>query len=187
MPETQPEPLAAILADYRADIPAMTSGELPHPTPEYLRIMLDRIEAAAKREYEEAENYFAKLHDGPSMICTAKNCAMRNVGLAIANAAPGNAAVMRAALERALKWWTEKGNILEREAAFKQIRAALAAPARNCDRFATAVGAMEEWEKYPQSRYKGCRVCPHGDTSMVSPSHLTLAEWLFAPAKGGAE
>ena len=41
-----PEPLAAILTDYRADIPAMTSGELPHPTPEYLRILLDRIEAA---------------------------------------------------------------------------------------------------------------------------------------------
>lgn len=64
-------------------------------------------------------------------------------------------------------------------------RAALAAPARNCDRFATAEGAMEEWEKYPQSRYKGCRVCPHGYISMVSPSHLTLAEWLFAPAEGG--
>lgn len=44
------EPLDAILADYRADIPAMTSGELPHPTPEYLRILLDRIEAAVERE-----------------------------------------------------------------------------------------------------------------------------------------
>ena len=61
-------------------------------------------------------------------------------------------------------------------------RAAISAPARNCDRFKTAEVAMEEWGKYPQSRYKGCRVCPHGDASMVSPTHLTLAEWLFAPA-----
>ena len=54
-----PEPLAVILADYRADIPAMTSGKLPHPTPEYLRIMLDRIEAAAERERRK----YQRLHE----------------------------------------------------------------------------------------------------------------------------
>ena len=51
-----PETLADILADYRADIPAMTSGKLPHPTPEYLRILLDRIEAAAKRRCATLED-----------------------------------------------------------------------------------------------------------------------------------
>ena len=58
MPEN-PEPLAAILADYRADIPAMTRCELPHPTPEYLRILLDRIDAAAERERAKYE----RLHE----------------------------------------------------------------------------------------------------------------------------
>lgn len=43
-----------------------------------LREYADRFERAAKRDYEEAKAYFEKLHDGPSMICTAKNCALRN-------------------------------------------------------------------------------------------------------------
>lgn len=51
-----PETIAAILADYRADITAMTSGELPHPTPEYLRILLDRIEASAERKRASLED-----------------------------------------------------------------------------------------------------------------------------------
>lgn len=56
---------------------------------ETIRILLghvaSRIEAAAKREREETKDYFAKLHDGPSMICTAKNCAVRNVWLSLAD------------------------------------------------------------------------------------------------------
>jgi hypothetical protein len=107
---------------------------------------------------------------------------------------PSNAAAMREALVEIMKIVAEAHENGTRtrpdpvdNAVYNAANAALSAPARNCDRFATAVGAMEEWEKYPQSRYKGCRVCPHGDTSMVSPSHLTLAEWLFAPAEGGAE
>jgi len=107
--------------------------------------------------------------------------------------ATGNAAAMREALERSTRRLHGVVRELPLEmqkfvnADIRDNDAALAAPARNCDRFKTAVGAMEEWSKYPQSRYKGCRVCPHGDASMVSPSHLTLAEWLFAPAEGGAE
>ena len=66
------EPLAAILAEMRAS--SLST----------VRAWADRIEAAAKREYVEAKDYFAKLHDGPSMICTAKNCAVRNVGLSLA-------------------------------------------------------------------------------------------------------
>ena len=112
-----------------------------------------------------------------------------------------NPATLRAALTALLRWVDDHCLIgafdegsskdeIRREwnalaTAQESARAALAAPARNVDRFATAVEAMEEWGKYPQSRYKGCRLCPHGDASMVSPAHLTLAEWLFAPAKGG--
>jgi hypothetical protein len=117
---------------------------------------------------------------------------------------PSNAAAMREALanvERVAKYCAETPRhtpgyptdaaradvIYSRIAELGRVAsAAIAAPARNCDRFKTAVDAMEEWNKYPQSRYKGCRVCPHGDASMVSPAHLTLAEWLFAQAEGGS-
>ncbi len=88
--------------------------------------------------------------------------------------ASGNAAAMRAALERALKWWTEKGNILEREAVFEQIRAALAAPARNCDRFATADEARRAFESAHS----------HG---IVRNIYTEAFDWLFAPAEGGAK
>ena len=112
-----------------------------------------------------------------------------DLGAAPENAAPGNAASLREALEQALAYCEsdQKSGIAysDNDVLVPMLRAALAAPARNCDRFRSAVAAMEEWEKYPQSRYKGCRVCPHGDASMLSPSHLTLAEWLFAPAEGG--
>ena len=101
--------------------------------------------------------------------------------------AHGNAAELREALiyVRDLMRRVRDGDRISSLAFLGVVEHALAAPARNVDRFATAVEAMEEWGKYPQSRYKGCRLCPHGDASMVSPAHLTLAEWLFAPAKGG--
>ena len=165
----KPEPLAAILAEMRdfADHRAADAGG-ERPAIELLRSFADRIEAAAEPCVPAPET---------------------------------NPATLRAALTALLRWVDDHCLIgafdegsskdeIRREwnalaTAQESARAALAAPARNVDRFATAVEAMEEWGKYPQSRYKGCRLCPHGDASMVSPAHLTLAEWLFAPAKGG--
>lgn len=187
MPETQPEPLAAILAEMRNP---------PHKWEGFSRADLaalaDRIEAAAKREYEEAKAYFEKLHDGPSMICTAKSCAVRNVGLAIANAAPGNAAALRAALERAIDaiqtmialYDEEHTAAVKTGATWKrsdtsavdeiveQARAALAAPARNCDRFATVKDAGIA---FARERKDQPLPCPD----------FTFSAWLFAPAEGG--
>lgn len=47
-------------------------------SPNDIRRLANQIESAAKRNYEEVKSYFEKLHDGPSMVCTAKNCALRN-------------------------------------------------------------------------------------------------------------
>jgi hypothetical protein len=44
------ETLADIVAEYRNDADAMDNGELYQPTTEYVRRLLDRIEAAWKRE-----------------------------------------------------------------------------------------------------------------------------------------
>jgi hypothetical protein len=73
------EPLSEIIAEMRDE--RIIRIEDADATRCLLRNLADRIEAAAKREYEEAKDYFAKLHDGPSMICTATNCAVRNIGL----------------------------------------------------------------------------------------------------------
>ena len=40
----------AWIAEYRADADKMDAHELPQPTTQYLRILLDRIEAARERE-----------------------------------------------------------------------------------------------------------------------------------------
>lgn len=170
------EPLSAILAEMRAD------RCIPHHID-----WADRIEAAAEREYEEAKAYFEKLHDGPSMICTAKNCAMRNVGLAIANAAPGNAAAMRAALVECAKRIgmhvvnfktgvvppDAEAEAEKDENAHSRAFAALAAPARNCDRFATALEAANAWQAYS---------VVHRDRDY---SLMAAFNWLFATAEGG--
>lgn len=90
----------------------------------------------------------------------------------------GNAAAMRAALEgiegdcRILDrkdMWEEEGECYYD--ALRDIRekvsAALAAPARNCDRFATAEEAYAAW--------------------MPSVELDAICDWLFAPAKEGKE
>ena len=181
-----PEPIAAILAEMRNDnIPRIEDEAV-------IRCMLhnlaDRIEAAAEREREEAKNYFAKLHDGPSMICTATNCAVRNIGLSFA--APGNAAAMRDALEWAAQF-VELGVDDELGAdgqnlttAAEMARAALSAPARNCDRFQTAEEAVAAFADHLRAWENA-----HGIHSEY-PDHPVQVPagafaWLFAPAEGG--
>ena len=167
-----PEPLADIIAEmrrYGANSPRVLA-------------LADRIEAAANLEYQEAKDYFAMLHDGPSMICTAKNCAVRNIGLSLAaaprkfdEAAPGNAAAMREALEWVAQL-AELGvddelgadgqNILT---AAEMARAALAAPDRNCDR------TKDEAEELFKARFG----------RPWTQTEDELAAFLFAPAEGG--
>lgn len=44
------ETTEALIAEYRADADKIDAHELPQPTTQYLRIMLDRLEAVKKRE-----------------------------------------------------------------------------------------------------------------------------------------
>lgn len=83
----------------------------------------------------------------------------------------GNSAAMRAALEKAhnnikkarefIAWQTREDELLME--AQQEIKTALAAPARNCDRFATAEEAYSAW--------------------MPSVELDAICDWLFAPAK----
>lgn len=169
-----PETLAAVLAEYRADIPAMTSGELPHPTPEYLRILLDRVDAAAERERVKAR------HDA-EIEWTRIGYDERK-----AEERPGNAAAMRDALEESRKFLlTNKHGYFESRL-IPQIDAALSAPARNCDRLQTgdrltdAVSALNAYAN--EEERKPVRLWNESDWRR-------FLDWFFAQAKqeGGAK
>lgn len=102
------------------------------------------------------------------------------------NAAPGNAAAMRAALSDLVY------NIEIRAQAFGifsivdkktwlDAQAALSAPARNCDRpeCQTEDGARKTWWKE--------EIHPRCDGQTMDHDEVPYTDWLFAPAKGGAE
>jgi len=114
-----------------------------------LRTYADRIEAAAARERNAHIN---DVHDT----------------LYAATGLPGNAAMMRAALVAVLDhapYATEHATMLTAGTdLIARIRAALFAPARNCDRFATVGAAHKAWRATDQER--------------------DFADWLFDPAEG---
>ena len=93
---------------------------------------------------------------------------------------PGNAAAMRKALEQSQQLLEDIGC---GDAVFAQIAvnaAALAAPARNCDRFQSAAEAYATL---------GLECCDnlHFDCRRQYSCANCIALWLFAPAEGGAE
>ena len=139
---------ADILAEYRHDCDQMDAGYLYQPTSKYLRILLDRIEAAHRRE-------------------------------------SGNAAAMREALELAV-YYSEYivdhlpdefvGEIHAASEILEKCDAALASPARNCDRFATADEARKAWEAETRGQHWA-----------VELREVAYPEWLFMTAREGAE
>jgi len=154
----QPEPLAAILAEMRLEAGAQTN---PSPLYRYA----DRIEAAAK--YADA-------------MCRKNEEAAFKRG----QAAIGNAAAMREALDSIADIAKDAfgGPERHREASqgralsliVDKARAALAAPARNCDRFTTADDARDAAKK------------EFANTMLLDDRQLRAAcDWLFAPAEGG--
>ena len=110
-----PEPLAAIFAEMRLDADILV---FPTLTPDKLRTYADRIERAAERERNAHTN---DIHDA----------------LYMATGIPGNAAAMREALEQALAYCEsdQKSGLAysDNDVLVPMLRAALAAPARNCD------------------------------------------------------
>lgn len=150
-----------------------------------MREALDRIKEAAEREraaldaarkvakdtaeqyrklYEkkkEADNQLAELEERYPIVLEQSNVA-----------------AMRAALERCNEFFRcDDDNKLRlctlARKADEATQAALAAPARNCDRFATANDAVEGY----------IAAHPHDD----EPDASTYGSWLFAPAEGGKE
>lgn len=136
----------------------------------------DRIEAASKRERENA----AKT----AMMAKCEICA--KIGPAVV----GNAAALRDALEAMVAFWDIHGGAYsvrvfpvrdnpeeveaERVSVMARGKAALAAPPRNCDRFATLKDAQEAF--FP------CHLPCYTQTRVGA-----FLDWLFAPAapKGG--
>jgi len=106
--------------------------------------------------------------------------------------APCNAAVMRAALEKAhnnikkarefIAWQTREDELLMK--AQQEIKTALAAPAKNCDRFQTgdrltdAVSALNAYAN--EEEHEPVRRWNESDWRR-------FLDWLFAPAKEGKE
>ena len=153
---TEPEPLAAVLAYFRKF--ALRAAEEGRTiSPESVLLLADKVEAAAQ-ERVSLQGTIDKMRR------------------AISENTPGNAAAMRAALEKAhdnikkarefIAWQTREDELLME--AQQEIKTALAAPARNCDRFATELDARLAWKR--ETHCKG-----------------DYRYWLFDPAEGGAE
>ena len=108
----------------------------------------------------------------------------------------GNAAALREALEgvaSSLAMHIKCGRfvapgdhvsfpISEAEAYIRDIRAALSAPQRNCDRHKCAWDAQREFRRVFRDPYG--KPAPSCDNPAYWP---LFANWLFAPAEGGAE
>ena len=123
----------------------------------------DRIEAAAARERDE-DRQLAAIAESDEAFARCARCDRPE-------RTPGNAAAMREALEWAAQF-VELGVDDDLGAdgqnlttAAEMARAALSAPARNCDRFATELDARLAWKR--ETKCKG-----------------DYRYWLFAPAEG---
>lgn len=177
-----PETLAAILAKYRKDI---AGGQFFTPTQEYILRLLDRIEAAAERERVEREFAHKKVEEALSDEISIRDEKIKQ-------SAPGNASAMREAMHQLSE------NLLNRiagicpnltdEGMLLLAEKALAAPARNCDRFDEYHDAVDAWHR--EERCLGHH--EDGGTCAKDPLASTLApvcfaRWLFAKAEGGAE
>ena len=152
-------------------------------TPESVIAFANRIEEAYNREH-------AEWHGETNAAKEARNriaCKMRYEFAAkcrACKAAPGNVAAMREALEKIRHeyGWGRIGcrTCVSSEADVervsdlfeKQIDAALSAPQRNCDRFATEDEAREAYWAYREP------------LEFNNKPFVAITEWLFAPAEG---
>ena len=165
---------------------AVKDKPLPHPDPEHAPPMffpmtktqlqtLSDLVAIAHDEMDGLPHHEQELERFDSLLFDMK----ARYAFDKPYTAPGDAAAIRAAL-KAIDENTDLLDIAEGVApnlhpshSFvavqirKIVRAALAAPARNCDRFQTAEEAYAAWQKLPNL--------------------ASAFAWLFAPAEGGKE
>ena len=166
-----------------------------------LKRLADRIEAAAEREIPQPDpnwkDICAKCADGDiePRFCAyygePNGCNSPIYGehpSAEKSSAVGNAAAMRAALEkivRVAEEWDTPGIHAVQATLYRILeaaRAALAAPVRNCDRFRTADEVSAYWGANVHA------VPLHGDAYAMridGETYPTFLDWLMAPAKEG--
>lgn len=185
------ETLADIVADMRdRAVVADRHGETEtsnESVAALLRDIANRIEAAGRernRQYEPKCDWSIK--DALALANTLANHGLRDGNADAASSciyslcrilsAPGNAAAMRVALVRCATLGEYCFQDIHAEVA-KVARAALAAPARNCDRFCNTAQALGAYRDGP----------PIGE-EWGGGDWMQLLDWLFAPAKeGGAQ
>lgn len=148
-------------------------------TPESVLRIAARIEAAWNREKAEIE---AEALAVGGMVETLR----RRGPTTEKSSAVGNAAAMREALEAILKeantqYWNDNG--IDITWLMEKAKAALAAPARNCDLYASATEALKAQDvAFNEDNFKNgeCKLgCPGCDDGLINCEIL----WLFATAK----
>ena len=128
------ETLADILREMRTYFQRQKRNGNPEHRPwrQVLSDWADRIEAAAVRERVEREFAHKKVEEALSDEIAIRDEKIRQ-------SAPGNAAAMREALEAFQGWYEEVRSYVYHSVklatAVDKMRAALSAPARNCDRY----------------------------------------------------
>ena len=170
--------LAAILAEMRGnefDDPHLDADGIIGAR-RLARDWADRIEAAAKRERALLDANVNRVRELEAMLDGAANTVL---GCAIKQkqSSPGNAAAMREALKESTAILAVVRGDEYEEDITRQIDRntdALAAPARNCDRFATADDARRAFESAHS----------HG---IVHNLYTAAFDWLFARAEGVKE
>ncbi len=160
-----PETFAAILAEFRK-FALRAAEEDKMISPESVLLLADRIEAAVERERAAHTN---DIHDA----------------LYLATGIPGNAAAMREALERIVQICHDLEPLFTPHAIQQHAEAALAAPARNCDRFATAEEAVAAFADHLRAWENAHGICSEYPDHAVRVPAGAFA-WLFAPAEGGS-
>ena len=168
------ETLAAILAEMRGnefDDPHLDADGIIGAR-RLARDWADRIEAAAARERDE-DRQLAAIAESDEAFARCARCDRPE-------RAPGNAAAMREALTAFAGYLTQKriDEVWAKttlpepglDRLVEQARRALAAPARNCDRFATEDEAREAYWAY------------RDPLEFNGRPFVSITEWLFAPS-----
>ena len=171
------ETLADIVAEIRANNCFLPDdNQSPTSTAGDMKRYADRIEAAAKRE--------GILRDTVSFHCG--DCVKFGFDCDAAKMV-GNAAKLREVLERLLDYWSRCDVTYPPERRLRDMAlSALAAPPRNCDRFATAEDAYKAFSSYcfnrpSEGKCVGCPIVGEGGKSNC------FGAWLMAAAQEGGK
>ena len=188
--ERNRETIADIVAQLRAVANIQTAD-----TPRSILEFADRIEAAAKREIPQPDpdwkTICEKCKDGEILPDNCEYFGEPNgCNSPLYGQHPkeehGNAAAMRAALERVIEIAKREWDAFRETAAMKEMHdiceAALASPPRNCD-VGTAEEQFERWQSFCDKFDDDCKGCPcDGHSSSLT---YCFSKWAQLPYEEG--